>query len=131
MASEWWTDIEARWKASRAQLYNITVCAFHHAIGSSGGAEAQGRLLKRKTISLIHRQWEFACGAQNLEPTFRDVSRFVMITYNIPITIPQKRSDDPMNWAILRMNWALRDTYFETVATVLIARGDATFDFLE
>jgi hypothetical protein len=121
MPNDWWADLKAKWNAFNAHNYDALIAAFHHTIGSSGGAEARGRLVRRKATDAIHRQWNFARGAYDLKPTPRDVSRFVRDTFDIPLDLSNVADDAVFNRAQL-------DLVFEGVAKVLIGRGDFTVE---
>jgi hypothetical protein len=117
MASTAWINIKTRLSAALSELRDAFIAAFWQTFGLHGlGATARGRLMLRKAIDEMHRQWSTACGIYNMTATPQNVSQFIKGTYDVPFDMP----DDPNGRTL---NRAELDKVFAAVSRVLISRG--------
>jgi hypothetical protein len=117
MASAAWINIKTRLNAALSELRDVFITAFWQTFGLHGlGAAARGRLMLRKAIDQMHREWSFACGVHNLKATPQNLSEFIQKTYDVPFDMPD--SDDGRTF-----NRAELEKVFAAVSRVLIGRG--------
>jgi hypothetical protein len=117
MASAPWINIKTRWNAACSEAADAMIAAIFATIGLHGfGAAARGRLMLRKAIDEMHRQWNTACGVYNMTATPQNVSQFIQGTFNVPFDMPDSPDGRTLDRAEL-------DKVFAAVSRVLIGRG--------